>query len=289
MPVSRSAVWVRNAPPCPLGSIMLAGHIRDSRGVTADPMRVLGQYAIVYLLSGGGEYRDATGVHAEVGAGDLLLIVPGVAHSYGPPPGGHWSELYVVFDGPVFRLWQSGGMLEKSGPIAALQPVDAWSGELSRIAQPPGAPGPMAGLAQMCRLQVFLADALALAAPADATSGEQAWLQRACALLESDMRRDSPLADIAAAMGESYDGFRKQFRSLAGVSPARFRSVRCIDRACELMSDGGLSDKQIAARLGFCDEFHFSHRFSDVVGMSPRQFRTSLPESASTRRTRTYK
>lgn len=268
---------------------MLAGHIRDSCGVAPEPMRVLEQYAIVYLLAGGGEYRDATGVRAEVGAGDLLLILPGVAHCYGPPRSGHWSELYVVFDGPVFRLWHSGGILEKAGPIARLKPVDVWSGELSRIAQPPVAPGPMAGLAQMCRLQAFLADALAHAVPADAVSGGQEWLQRACALLESDIRRDGPLADIAAAMGESYDGFRKRFRSLARMSPARFRSVRCIDRACELMSDGGLSDKQIAARLGFCDEFYFSHRFSDVVGMSPRQFRASLPERSSSQHTRTRK
>ncbi len=64
-----------------------------------------------------------------------------------------------------------------------------------------------------------------------------------------------------------------------GTPPARWRAARIIERACELMLRGGLVDKQIADRLGFSDEFHFSRKFKQVIGQSPRQFRRSLSRS----------
>ena len=46
-----------------------------------------------------------------------------------------------------------------------------------------------------------------------------------------------------------------------------------MDRACELMAQGRLSGKEIAAKLGFFDEYHFSKRFKQVTGFSPTAFR----------------
>ena len=57
---------------------------------------------------------------------------------------------------------------------------------------------------------------------------------------------------------------------------ARHRSIRAIDRACELMQAGGLTDRQIVERLGFYDEFYFSRRFKQVTGRSPSHFRADL-------------
>ncbi len=48
---------------------------------------------------------------------------------------------------------------------------------------------------------------------------------------------------------------------------------RTVERACELIDNGRLSDKQIAATLGFCDEFHFSKKFKQTMGVPPRGYR----------------
>lgn len=50
----------------------------------------------------------------------------------------------------------------------------------------------------------------------------------------------------------------------------KYRLIRRIDRACELMQQGRLTDRQIAECLGFCDEFYFSRRFKQNTGKSPR-------------------
>ena len=85
---------------------------------------------------------------------------------------------------------------------------------------------------------------------------------------------------LRADLGMSYDGFLKRFRRGVRIPTARYRAAHLIDRACELMRHGRLTDRQIAEQLGFCDEFFFSHRFKQVTGRSPRQFRAHLPRLA---------
>lgn len=272
-----TSIRVRNARATELGGITLAGQLRTSDGLPERPMRVLGSYAVVYVLDGGGRFVDGTGFSTRVTAGDLIVLFPDVAHHYGPDEGGHWSEVYLVFDGPVFDLWRSAGLLDPARPVRRLEPIDRWTKTWTELV----AAGPCAdlrtSLAELCRLQTVLAAALTGPEPDPARSEDQFWLARASALLEADIRREQPLEEIAARLGYSYHGFRKRFRRLAGMSPARYRSVRSIDRACELMADGTRTNREIASELGYCDEFHFSHRFKEITGRTPRQFRATLP------------
>lgn len=241
-------------------------------------MRMLGSYAVVYLLSGGGRFADGSGFATTVSAGDLLLLFPDIPHSYGPVGAGHWSEFYIMFDGPVFDLWRSVGLLDPTRPVRHLEPIDRWAKTWTEILSPHPLPGTSAVLAEACRLQAVLADAVVVPDPSDPTDPEERrWLAQAKALLDADTRREVPLTDIAARLGYSYHGFRKRFRRLVGMSPAKYRSIRSIDRAYELIAKGGRSDREIAIELGYCDEFHFSHRFKELTGRTPRQFRTILP------------
>lgn len=279
--MASDSVRVRHLNGSALGRVSMVGHQRHSAGLPERPLRVLAGYAVVYLMAGEGRFEDAHGTRTYVGAGDLLMMFPGVGHSYGPTAGGLWSEVYVVFDGPVFDLWQRQGLLDPRRPVRHLEPVDTWASAFGEVLGSAGRSGPGPGLVDVCRWQSALAAALT-AADAPATgSPDTRWLARATALLDADTRREAPLPRLAAELGMSYDGFRKRFRRLAGVSPGRHRSARAVERACELMAAGGLTDREIAARLGYCDEFDFSHRFRSLTGSSPRQFRTTLPRAAA--------
>jgi len=269
------AIRVRHAARSPLGGISVAGFIHHSRGLPAHPLRRLGSYALVYVLDGGGRYRDATGLSRAVRAGDLLLLFPDLPHTYGPEPTTHWTEFYLVFDGPVFDLWRQRGLLDPAAPLRHLEPIERWSRRFAGVLDPPDGAGRDAALLEVCRLQDALAEALGHGG--DGAEADDAWVARARALLESDLGRELDLAAVAADLGMSYDGFRKRFARAVGVPPARYRGIRAIDRACELMQEGGLTDRQIAERLGFCDEFYFSRRFKHVTGRSPSRFRADLP------------
>ena len=109
---------------------------------------------------------------------------------------------------------------------------------------------------------------------------ERQWVERACALLDARPNHQVDLADIAGALGMSQEQFRKRFTRLVGQPPRRYHTGRLIDRACQLMQDGQMSDKRIAHALGFCDEFYFSRRFKQITGQSPRAFRRSMRGAA---------
>jgi AraC-like DNA-binding protein/predicted GNAT family N-acyltransferase len=83
----------------------------------------------------------------------------------------------------------------------------------------------------------------------------------------------------------SYESFRKRFQRETGVSPARYRTLRRIEAARELLRySPQLTNRQIAETLGFADEYHFSRRFTQIAGSTPRQFRANGAERPDVRR-----
>jgi len=267
----------RHAALSALGGIRMSGLLPEGRGLPRRPMRVLGSYAVVYLIAGEGEYRDANGVEQPVRAGDLMLLFPDLAHRYGPPAGRTWREFFLVFDGPVFDLWRAQGLLRPSEPVLHLEPIDHWLRRLESVLGGGRETGWAPPLLEVCRLQQVLGEALVGGSRGAVPQDEQRWAARACALLESDLSPSTPLASLAARMNTSYELFRKRFTAVVGMPPGRYRATRLIDRACELMQQSDMTDKQIALSLGFCDEFHFSRRFRQIAGRTPTEFRRSLP------------
>jgi AraC-like DNA-binding protein len=256
----------------------MAGTLRLSTGISFSKMRVLGSYALVYLTRGSGCYQ--IGIHESrlCKAGDLLIVFPELAHAYGPGPGEVWDEIYLVFEGAVFDLWRQSGLLSPERPVLRLSAVQPTAEALRQIISAKGVGRPNGTLRAVCLLQTFLAEAIARQRASRQDSGHSSWpswVEAAVARMEAEP--DISLESLAFALGLSYESFRKKFRTITGISPAAFRHRIGMDLARRWMYEQGLTNKEIADRLGFCDEFHFSRRFSQMTGQTTREFRRSLP------------
>jgi len=268
-----------NRQESPLGKISMSGCLRGSAGVSFSSMRVLGSYALVYLTAGGGRYHLRGQAPRRCRAGDLLVVFPEIAHAYGPEAGGNWGEIYVVFEGEVFDLWRRLGILSPARPILRLLPVSRHAKALREIAVKRGGNDPVRQLDQVCKLQSFLALALAKNRGATGRLAHGAWPAWVAAVVKRmEEEPTASLETIARGAGLSYESFRKKFPAVSGVSPARYRNRMTIDLARKLIYEERLSNKELAARLGFCDEFHFSRRFRETTGHTPGEFRRSLPK-----------
>lgn len=254
----------------PLGRLTRAGIISKITAAGFRSMRVMGKYAIVYLLEGNGFYRDANGVKAGVSAGDLLLLFPEIAHRYGPQRDQTWSEIYVVFDGPIFDLLRVQGILTPTHTVTRLKPVESW---FDNIYGTLASPRPKT-LSQACaEVSAFAHLLTGIYAPLlDAPTAQKSapWLETAYYLLESNLEKPLDLAMIARECGLSYENFRKRFAEATGTSPARYRAQKRIEAACMLLDHPNMTIKSVASGLGFRDEFHFSKRFKQLTGKTPR-------------------
>ena len=102
-------------------------------------------------------------------------------------------------------------------------------------------------------------------------------LNRTAALLRDyiDLHYTEPInaATIAAAVGKSPSQCSRVFVGAYGETPYQYLLSRRIALARILLESSGLSVRDIAARLSFCDEYYFSNLFKQRVGVSPSAYR----------------
>jgi AraC-like DNA-binding protein len=102
----------------------------------------------------------------------------------------------------------------------------------------------------------------------------EAWFEKSLQLLAHRGAKGwlSP-QEVAAEVGLSYENFRKRFAQLSGESPGQYQKRRRLDWACAAIYHGEHTIKQIADELEFCDVFHFSKAFKQVIGATPSEYR----------------
>jgi len=117
-------------------------------------------------------------------------------------------------------------------------------------------------------------DLAAADAEARLSPERDAWLEESQRLLGNPGARGWPApVQVARQVGLNYDNFRKQFTLRLGVSPGQFQKRKRIDRACAAIYQGSHGFKELAEELEFCDVFHFSKAFKQVMGITPSEFR----------------
>jgi len=250
--------------------------------------RDLMAYALVYLLDGGGCYADENTPERRVTAGDVLVLFPGLRHSYYNPDQPSWTEVWLVFRGGLFAQLEEEGVLERTRPVlhpgldpAVIEAFASLHGDSANQDWRDG-PGLVARVHQLCTDIVRR----------DHAQGPQADLaQRACALLGESLHLALDVHRVAERMGMGYEAFRKFFVAAVGEPPARYRQLKRIEQARRLLLEETIPLASIADRLGYCDEYFFNRQFTRITGISPARFRrdfartsdTQLPSSGRTR------
>ena len=99
------------------------------------------------------------------------------------------------------------------------------------------------------------------------------FLRLACEKLSGNFEHPESIASIAWTLGMNERTFSRLFRTQMNQSPHSYR-MRCrMEAACELLTQTGVSVKEIAFQLGFCNSFYFCNQFRRIHGVTPTQFR----------------
>lgn len=257
-----TAFWYTNGSPTPLGRIVWSGEVIADEPHVPGPLRRMDSWVLSCVTEGRGLHRDARGVTRPITAGMVTLIAPGTWHWYGTRTGETWSELFAVFDGPLFDLLAQTGVLTDRLPERPATPASL---ALLRSVVVAGPGGRAAADRRLLTLAEWLAEL--------SRTTDQGPLERAAHALANDLEAELDLHVLAERLGLSYDTFRRRFTAAYGLPPAAYRNASRMEAAAKLLTltDRGLRD--IAHRLGYGDEFHFSTRFRQHHGLAPSHYR----------------
>jgi AraC-like DNA-binding protein len=274
--IIRAEPWLQSPLRTAAGDLQLAGLLRNIAGIDPASMRVLGSYALVLMVAGRGYYCDARGTKQELSPGDVVLVFPEIPHAYGPHPGEDWTQIYYVFAGAQFDLWRRRKLLRPERPVLRLGAAEYWQQRLFEVLQnePRERTRSGAALRSLGRFLEVLAEMIAADEEAANAPQGASWLEQSLRLLGHRNVSGWPTPQaVAREVGLSYENFRKRFAELSGESPGQYQKRRRLEWACAAIYQGEHTIKDIAGELGFCDVFHFSKAFKQVIGITPSEYR----------------
>ncbi|WP_026404685.1 helix-turn-helix transcriptional regulator [Actinomadura rifamycini] len=253
-----------------IGHRHYAPHVHDEYaiGVTVDGVETM-------------RYR---GENVYSGAGTLVVIEPGEAHTGGParPEGFAYLALYpaaellravapgaaephfrepIIDDPAVADALRRAHRALRAGddPLEAETRLLEMFGALVRRHAIPRTGGPAAGRPGpgAARIARSVAERLA-----------------------GELIRPPPLAEVAADLGLSRYQALRAFRDVMGMPPYAWLAQHRVSRARALL-DAGHRPADAAALVGFADQAHLTRWFRRVLGVTPGAYRNSVQDPAA--------
>jgi len=237
--------------------------------------RWLTDYELVYFPDGSSTIYETGGEAYRLDKPCFIFTRPGERHRYRFDPDNNVRHLFVHFDYGELRQGDArfDSLLAGSSmlPVSGNSLLPALLGQMMRIAD--------FQLAHWKRrLAVLLSSALEeLCASADNALEELARplplpISRALTYMEEHLEEPITIEGIARQSGWSHEHFTRMFVASVGMSPKRALLERRLRRAELLMLSGRWTVKQIAYRVGFRDEHHFSKMYKRLRGMTASSY-----------------
>lgn len=232
---------------------------------------------ILYCLKGRGWCELGGRLHA-IRAGDLVALPPGRPHLCSAPASHPWTLHWVRADGAQLPdyLAELGATFDQPVIRAGDDPqVTRLFNEIERALQCPASLGH--------RLQAAHALGLLLALllvkrgeRARETAGSVQKVAETIIYMSERLHEPLRVAAFARMANLSAPHFAKLFKDQTGCSPRDYLHLLRIHKACQLLRGSSLNVKEISARVGYQDPFHFSRQFKAFEGVSPTAYRETL-------------
>jgi AraC-like DNA-binding protein len=213
--------------------------------------------------------------------GDVAIVLPGVLHqemSQKSPYLGIWFSIDA--SRCFFHLsGQSENQAFFTLAGSSLQP-DAYAHLMQQIGREIKAQKLHASnVVKSCLIQLLIQARrdIALDNQGHVQGQERRWIEQVTADVINYIahHRDKPvrLEEICQAVSISGNYLNTLFKSVTGQTISQFAAEYKLEQAKRLLGQSKVSIQEIAAKLGYYDQYHFSKAFKKATGQSPSAFR----------------
>lgn len=255
-------------------SVVRAGHLLAGRDHRIERDHYPG-HELIFCLRGRGFVKVGGREHA-AGPGALVWVNCYHPHAYWADPAAPWELFWVRVEGPGLDRICSILSADRLPVVAGLR-ADEVTPAFKRIferMQRPTTDAAAAVHAEVARLIAAAFRARFRAGGFDAAQPQLApGLEKAAQQMRLYFHRPWRVKELAALAGLSESSFMRAFRTGMGTSPIDWLRRERISQAKRRLGETTDTVKEIAAQIGYGDQYFFSKDFKRFTGLAPTEFR----------------
>lgn len=238
--------------------------------------KALEEYVFIYCVDGRGWY-SVSGRKFVVSKDQYFILPAGMVHEYGSDDSDPWTIYWIHFRGSLARFYAEDN----------LAPLDVKPNKESRINNRISLFEEVFHTLNrsyaienlryaMATFQHYLASLRYLQQYRDAVVNPDAkdTVNMAMHYFEENIERHVTLKGVSEFVGISPSRLSALFKQKIGYSPLNYFILLKIKKACEILDATEMKINQVSLKLGFEDPYYFSRQFSNVMGMSPKAYRS---------------
>jgi len=225
-----------------------------------------------FVLSGKGVFvLDGREYH--LGKGDMFYIPPHKTAHYYPDKKEPWTYTWFGFDGPRADVFLDVCGISESAPIYAKIRDNSMNDPLHELVYNYNRAG---YLDVRCLGYAYIVFATMLDHSLDIAkrtlTPKESHVKEAKEFISNNFQFPISVQEIADSVNLTTNYLSNIFQETLGLSPKQYLTKYRMDKACMMLLDRKAKVKDVAAKVGYKNQLHFSGEFKKSVGLSPKHY-----------------
>jgi AraC-like DNA-binding protein/mannose-6-phosphate isomerase-like protein (cupin superfamily) len=235
----------------------------------------ISQHILIYCVDGKGWLQLEGNQEYEIQSGEYLIVPAQTVHQYGSDEADPWSIYWLHFKGVSSNDYTS---LLTKGRTEFVRAVN-FSEERIRLFDSMyatlenGYSADNLGYISMCLWYFLSSFCYDDVFHVPYNRAEKDAIDLSIEFMQQNIEHTLSLKELAAEAHISPSHYAALFKKKTGYPPLEYFNHIKIQKACQCLHFTNLQIKEIAYKLGITDPYYFSRFFSNIMGMSPLEYR----------------